>query len=183
MNTVISFSNYYRYKTRLYAVLASQNIIGLDLYPRYFERPEKLLEVLEFSKSVKSTDDGYTKDAASGLYVRNHSRLGAGVSEADFETQFLEIRLGLPYWYTNATTYHDWVKINMEAGVAETRKAAFNLLSHTQQPVFVEAGKDDDIPVEHFYVEFVSWTTKRFSRNSVVNWPKQKGVAITKLYD
>jgi hypothetical protein len=179
MNTIISFSNYYRFKARLYAVPMSQNRLGVDPYPRYFIRPKELIEVMEHSDSPASIDDGYSKDLSSGLYLRNHSKLNDGtVSESDIEIQFLQLSMNPPYWYSSESTYIDWVKINMDKTRALRLEAMFALF---KTPTTVEAQVDPDIPVRHLYIELEDWATKKFTRVENKTWPKQTKTTIMKV--
>jgi len=174
MNSLKSYANFYRFKARLYHIPVSRNIKGVDPYPRFFVKPSELIEVLEFSTSSNSIDDGYLKDEHTGLYVRDHSKVNDGtVTEQEINAQFAEISMNPPYWYSNSDSYVQWVNINMDPAHSATMEAMFNLYS----PVtIVEEGEDDLIPVTHYYVEFEESTTKKFSEPIIVNWPKQPKV-------
>jgi hypothetical protein len=173
MNVLISYQNYYRFKARLYLVPTMQNIMGIDPYPRYFLRPTKLIEVMEYAEKPQSIDDGYVKDESSGLYLRNHSKLNDGtVSQTEVEFQYLNLSMNPPYWFSNSASYVAWIQINMEQKRSNMLQSMFNLYDMVK----VRADVDDDIPVEHFYVEFEDWTTKKFSEVSATLWPRTKGI-------
>ena len=65
MYALTSFSNYYKFTAKLYAIPAMDNMLGIDPYPKYFIKPQKLIEVLEFSTKPQSLDDGFVKDTES----------------------------------------------------------------------------------------------------------------------
>ena len=71
INKYHTYRNYYKYKAYVYNVPNSFNRLGMDVYPRYFVRPVTLLEVMAYSRSPKSVDDGFDKDIESGLYLKN----------------------------------------------------------------------------------------------------------------
>ena len=176
MNCLISYSNFYRFTARLYAIPTSRNIIGVDPYPRFFMKAVKLLEVLEYSKRAQSVDDGFTKDENTGLYVRNHSKLNDGtVTQNDIDMQFAMIATNPPYWYTDESGYVDWLTINMNTTHSSKMEAMFNLYNPI---VEVDASVDPLIPVDHLYVELEESITKDFNKVSNVNWPKQADVSF-----
>ena len=178
MYALTSFSNYYKFTAKLYAVPAMDNIMGIDPYPRYFVKPQKLIEVLEFSTKSQSIDDGFTKDKESGLYLRNHSKLADGtITEEDVLVQFADLSMNPPYWYSNAPTYLEWLQINMDAERSGQLQAMFNL----HIPVKVDADEDDLVPVEHVYVEFEDWTIREYSRTDLVKWPKRGTGTVSKI--
>jgi|TARA_Y100001938_G_scaffold151062_1_gene245595 hypothetical protein len=179
MNTLISFSNYYRFKAKLYAIPTSQNRLGIDPYPRYFIRAKELIEVMEYSESPASIDDGYTRDETSGLFLRNHSKLNDGtVTEDDVQAQFTQIAMNTPYWYSNEASYIQWVQANMAERRSSKLEAMFTLFP---TPTLVQADVDPDIPVQHLYIDIEEWTTKNFSRSESKPWPKQTKTTIYKI--
>ena len=178
MYSLTSFSNYYKFSAKLYAIPSMDNMMGIDPYPKYFVKPQKLIEVLEFSTKPQSLDDGYVKDKESGLYLRNHSKLANGtLTEKDVNVQFADLSMSPPYWYSNAPTYLEWLRINMDAERSDLLHAMLNLYAPTK----VGADTDPLVPVEHVYVEFQDWTTREYSRTDLVKWPKRGTATVSKI--
>ena len=179
MNSIISYSNFYRFKARLYHIPISRNIKGIDPFPRYFVKPVELIEILEFSKESQSLDDGYTKDEHTGLYVRDHSRVNDGtVTETEINAQFADISMNPPYWFSNDQSYVQWINVNMDPSHSDTMEGMFNLYNPI---VDVEADVDPLIPTAHKYVEFEESLIKEFSKPVNISWPKQPNVVINKI--
>ena len=158
MNTLISFSNYYRFKALIYNVPQSFNRQGFDLYPRYFLKPETLLEVMAYSRSPKSTDNGFEK-------------------EIDIQWEFLRLRP--PYWFHDQASYGEFVSINMDPIRQNTLEGLY--VSADSKAVVVGVDENPDIPVEHTYKEITQWTTREFRKEVTQSWPREKGVIISKV--
>ena len=139
MNKVISFSNYFKFKARAYWIPSSENMVGDDALPEYWTRPFELLEVLEHSSKVQSTDDGFVRDKASGLYVKNRDNIGTDIEEDDIISQFQWTATSPPYWFYDQDSYIKFAQINMESTFSNITKMKY--IDSGQPKVKVEPDK------------------------------------------
>lgn len=171
MNKTISYSNYFKFKTRIIHIPSSDNMMGMDPYPKYHRRATELEEVMEYSNKVKSTDDGFRKDAGSGLWLKNRD---GSIPTEEIIGQFEIIALEPPYWYYDEESYMRWWQMNID-------RQAFLKSAFMQSPlpqVKVNADQDELLPVVHYYKEVPDWTTRTFYKNKIQDWPKLKGVTF-----
>jgi hypothetical protein len=177
MNKVITFSNYFKFKAKIIAVPTSDNILGDDLYPRYFMRPTELIEVLEHTNNVRSTDSGFIKDSGSGLFLKNRN-IGDKITLDEIIGQFELIAMSPPYWFHNEDTYLKWAQINMSSEQSSLMKSKY--INSRATTVEVLDGEDEEILLHHFYKEVEYYQTKVFHKSVLGDWPKQKGIHISK---
>ena len=172
-------NNYYKFTAKVYLVPGSFNRKGVDPFPRFFMRPEVLLEVLAYSKNSKSTDSGFWKDEESGLYLRNRDEIGKDVTIEEIDIQFEYIRMLPPFWFHDEGSFIEFMRVNMEP---IKQKSLENLyVSSPNKAVSVEANENPDLPAEHLYKKINSFTTRSFEKEVTKEWPVEKGVIISKL--
>ena len=174
-----TYRNYYRFKAFIYNVPQSFNRPGFDLYPRYFLKPETLLEVMAYSRSPKSTDNGFEKDKESGFFLKNRTEINDTVSYDEIDIQWEFLRLRPPYWFHDQASYGEFVSINMDPIRQNTLEGLY--VSADSKAVVVGVDENPDIPVEHTYKEITQWTTREFRKEVTQSWPREKGVIISKV--
>ena len=179
INGVATYRNYYKFKARIYLMPNSFNRIGVDLYPRFFMRPTELIEVMAYSDSAGSTDDGFEKDQESGLYLKDRSEINDTVTYDEIDIQFLYIKIRPPYWYHDEASFVEFIQINMDTTRQTTYESLYN--SAASKSVVVNAEENPDIPVNHAYKELTQWTTRTFNKEIAKDWPIEKGVIISKV--
>ncbi len=177
--TNIRYRNYYKFRARIYNIPSSFNRVGIDPYPKYFLRPTDLLEVMAYSNSPKSTEDGFLKDKESGLYLKNRKEIGDAVEPSEVEAQFEFIKVSPPYWWRDESTYFEFIQTNFENKYSENLSKLY--VANHNPAISVEQGEDEDITAEHVYKELTTWTTKSFNKQVDKSWPIEKGVTITKM--
>ena len=176
---LISYKNYYKFKARIYTVTQSFNRIGVDPLPRHFIRPTELLEVMAYSNTPKSTDSGFEKAAEAGLYLKDRSNIGKTITYGEIDSQFEFIRLRPPFWYHDESSFIEFIRVNMDKTRQGTLEGIYN--ASDSKLVVINGGEDADIEVEHTYKEITQWTTRTFKKEVNQNWPKEKGVIISKV--
>ncbi len=132
---------YYKFKGQLTFLESSNNLYGVDLYPRYRIKPLELLEALYWNNDPSYLDKGYFRDRDTNLYLKNITDL----TDREIDQKFSRMKMKPPYGYAN------------EQGYAEYARSVFNEIQQAkyedQYRVLVEEGKLVELVGKSPYVE------------------------------
>tara|TARA_Y100000310_G_C20627500_1_gene786778 strand:- start:882 stop:1409 length:528 start_codon:yes stop_codon:yes gene_type:complete len=166
------FNKLYVFDSKLIWIPNSYNRTGVDPLPRYFLRPQKLKQILNYSKNPSSKNFGYRKDVLTGLYVKNIEI----IDNSAVDIQFDWIAMTPPYWWTDLSSYETWVQTTFDANYSANLEARFNASPKT--PIKVASSADPQIPIEHYCVMVEDWATRQFTTNKFINYAKHDKVKI-----
>ena len=152
---------YYKFEGQLTFLESSNNLYGVDLWPRYRVKPIKLVEALYYSVNPSYLDKGYFRDRDTNLYLKNIIDL----TDEEIESKFSRMKMRSPYGYAN------------EKGYAEYARGVFNEIQHAkyedQYRLLEEEGKIGDLvgksPYAEVTVEHVPELFVSVSRNEFYN--------------
>jgi len=96
---------YFRFEGKLYNNPTSNNLIGMDEFPKFYIEGKKLLEALYWSKDPKSINRGYWRDHTLGFYVKNIHDM----SDDQVAMEFWDSMSKAPYGYTDVNSYNEYV--------------------------------------------------------------------------
>ena len=88
---------YYKFKGQLTFLESSNNLYGVDLYPRYRIKPLELLEALYWNNDPSYLDKGYFRDRDTNLYLKNITDL----TDREIDQKFSRMKMKPPYGYAN----------------------------------------------------------------------------------
>jgi len=165
------FNKLYVYDSKLIWIPNSFNRIGIDPLPRYFLRPTKLKEILNYSRNPSSKNFGYKKDALTGLYVKNIEM----IDKTQVQVQFDWISMTSPYWWTDLDSYEAWVRTTFNANYAANLESKFN---QAGLPTKVASTVDPQIPIEHYYVTINDWAIREFSTSKIIQFANYDKVQV-----
>tara|TARA_Y100000593_G_C4205940_1_gene284297 strand:- start:107 stop:646 length:540 start_codon:yes stop_codon:yes gene_type:complete len=170
------FNKLFIFSAKLIYIPVSHNRPGIDPFPRFFVQPEKLKEVLNYSKNASSKNAGYKKDNKTGLYVKNIDLIDLD----QLTVQFDWLSMQVPYGYYDEDTYAAYVEHNFNPRNSEILKAKFlgGVAASGKPAIKVSDSENSNIPVQHYYVEIEDWITQEFSTSRIVNYAKYNRVKI-----
>ena len=95
---------FWSFDSHLYFNENSNNLMGVDLHPRYYITPTKLRQALYFSTDPRSIDRGYFRDPDINVYLKNiHDK-----TDEEIETLFARTSRKPPYGYDSMSAYEEY---------------------------------------------------------------------------
>ena len=149
---------YFKFKSKLYHNPTSNNLVGVDSYPKFYMKPTELLIALYWSPDSNSLDRGYEKDHELNFYVKNvHDLDDNGV-----EGEFWKMASKTPYGYTTIESYQEYVR--------ETYNEVYQVKLESQWRALTDEGKiTAATTTELAYSELINHHTiseaRRFTRD------------------
>jgi len=95
---------YFEFEAKIVFDENSQNLMGVDNYPRYKIEPTKLKQILNYSFSPISLNYGYSRDETLGLYLKN-----CDLTKNEAESEFYIMSCRPPYSFYNNNSYSEYV--------------------------------------------------------------------------
>ena len=160
----------YVFESKIIHIPSSFNRVGIDPLPRYFVRPTKLKEILNYSHNPSSVGRGYKKDKKSGLYLKNINE----ISKVDVQAQFDLISITPPFWFMSEDSYTTFIHQTMNSTYSEQIQLRF---STRAKKYYVDQDVDDEITAPHFYAKDEDYITQSFFNNIWKIIPKFKNVS------
>ena len=115
----------YRFSALLLLDSQSFGIAGLDVFPRFLIRPNKLHNLLDYSAEPNSVSRGYvSNNMFGGFFVKN-----TGLTDSELEFEFNYLKMNPPFGFFGRKNYQEFVTATFDAGYQNMLQATWDSIT------------------------------------------------------
>jgi hypothetical protein len=167
----IKYSKLFTFEADMVFLPESYNRKGIDPLPRFWLRPQKLLEYQNFSHNPSSINNGYVKNEDINLYVKNIEFIDTDL----VNNQFVFLQNMPPYGFATETDYQEFVDITFDSSYSLNLETKYKSLKNK---TFVKGDKNSLIARDHFTAKIQATRVQEFFEEKLVNIGEPKSLTI-----
>lgn len=154
-------------------VPSSQNRMGIDPFPKFFTRIEKLLGYQKVSFNSSSVNNGYVKSQSGAFYTKNIEK----VNTDSVDIQFQLVKNSPPYGFTTEGEYEEFVRTTFDSAFSVNLQNTF-FSSPSDSRTFVTTREDPSIGKDYFKVKTTVESLEEFSEKKYFSVAEPKDFLI-----
>ena len=151
----------------------SQNRMGIDPWPKFHIRIEKLLGYQKISFNPSSVNNGYLKSEKDNIYIKNIEK----VDTESVDIQFQMVKNSPPYGFTDEAEYEEFVRTTFEQAYSNNLQFDF-FNTPAEKRSFVRAIDDPVISRDHYKASTEIESLEEFSAKKFFSVAEPKNFTI-----
>lgn len=165
------YSKLFIFEADVVFIPSSYNRKGIDPLPRFWIRPQTLLEYQDYSYNASSINNGYIKNEDLNLYVKNIEFIDTDL----VNDQFTFIKNKPPYGFSTATDYEEFVSITFDTKYSSILENKYTTLKNKK---FTKGDDNSLITVDHFIAKTEASKIQDFYDNKLTTIGEPKSLTI-----